>query len=406
MKSAMRLTIVLSCVISVALLSGCGGGSSQQTIQRLTITTASLPNGTSETPYSQTVQATGGVGPFTWTVSTGALPHNVALSNSTTNAVTISGTPDTAVQGQAFTVKVADSASHSASQSYTVSILLEPDTVTLSASSQTFAPQVVGSVSGTQPDTITNTGTSAVAISNILIGGTDVYDFGGNNTCLATIAAGANCVINNLFAPTQSGPLSASITILDNTLGSPHVIALSGVGLTSGPNATLSAMNLGFATQFVGTTSPALSITVTNYGTAALNITSIAATANFGETDNCQGSSLASGANCTINVTFTPGGAGNLAGTLSITDNAAGSPQTVTLSGTGTTTMHTLTGRCFGPIDPVMCSVTQDQAQCPAGQPATSTANENCGPSGPDLVDTTRRCSSGFGRLQGSCEVQ
>jgi hypothetical protein len=330
----------------------------------------------------------------------------VSLGNSTTNTDTISGTPDTGVQGQAFTVQVRDSASHIASQNYTVSILLEPDVITLSAPSQTFAPQVVGSVSGTQADTITNTGTSTVLISNILIGGTDVFDFGGNNTCGATIAAGANCVINNLFAPTQSGPLSATITILDNTLGSPHVIALSGIGLTAGPNATLSAGSLGFATQLVGTTSAARSITLTNYGTTALSITSIAVTANFGETDNCQGSSLASGATCTINVTFTPSGSGALAGTLSITDNDPGSPQTVTLTGTGTTTTHTLTGRCFGPIDPVMCSVSQDQAQCPAGQPATSTANENCGPSGPDLVDTTRRCSSGFGRLQGSCEAQ
>src|SRR5579864_9696758 len=168
MKSIVRLMIVLSCLISVAQFSGCGG-SSQQYVQRLTITTAALPNGTSETPYSQSVQATGGVGPFTWTVSAGALPHNVSLGNSTTNTDTISGTPDTGVQGQAFTVQVRDSASHIASQNYTVSILLEPDVITLSAPSQTFAPQVVGSVSGTQADTITNTGTSTVLISNILI---------------------------------------------------------------------------------------------------------------------------------------------------------------------------------------------------------------------------------------------
>lgn len=405
MNSNVRAMIVVSCVISVALLSKCGGGSSQPPVQPLTIAPAALPNGTSETPYSQSIQASGGVGPFLWSVSAGALPHNVALGNSTTRTNTVSGTPDTAVQGQAFTIKVTDSASHTASQSYTVSILLEPDTLTLSAPSLTFAPQVVGTLSGTQTETITNTGTSAVVISNILLGGTDVYDFGGNNTCGATIAAGANCVINNIFAPTQSGPRSASITVLDNTLGSPHVIALSGVGLTAGPNASLSATSVGFATQHVGTTSPARSITLTNYGTTALNFTSIAATANFGETDNCQGSSLASGATCTINVTFTPSASGNLAGTLSLADSAPGSPQNVTLSGTGTQISHTLTGRCFGPIDPIMCSVSQDQAQCPAGQPATSTSQYNCAVTG-DLVDPTRRCSSGFGRLQGNCEVQ
>jgi hypothetical protein len=408
MKSVMRLTVVLSCLISVALLSGCGGGSSQQSVQRLTIAPAALPNGTSETPYSQTVQATGGVGPFTWSVSAGALPHNVALGNSTTNTVTISGTPDTAVQGQAFTVKVTDSASHTASQSYTVSILLEPDTLTLSAPSLTFAPQLVGTLSGTQTETITNTGTSAVVISNILLGGTDVYDFGGNNTCGATIAAGANCIINNIFAPTQSGPRSASITILDNTLGSPHVIALSGVGVTSGPNASLSAAaSLAFATQHVGTTSPAHGITLTNYGSTALNITSIAATANFGESENC-GSSLASGTNCIINVTFTPSASGSLNGTLSITDNAPGSPQTVSLSGTGTTTSYTLTGYCAQYVrsSPGACSPNSDLdlAQCPAGQPATSTTLASCGPAGAQVrVDTSRGCGSFF---LGECVAQ
>jgi len=53
-----------------------GGGSFQQSTPPLMITTASLPNGTSETPYSQEIQASGGVAPFTWSVSTGTLPHN------------------------------------------------------------------------------------------------------------------------------------------------------------------------------------------------------------------------------------------------------------------------------------------------------------------------------------------
>ena len=44
---------------------------------------------------------------------------------------------------------------------------------------------------------------------------------------------------------------------------------------------------------------------------------------------------LASGASCTINVTFTPSTTGSVTGTLSITDNAAGSPQAVSLSGAG-----------------------------------------------------------------------
>jgi hypothetical protein len=105
--------------------------------------------------------------------------------------------------------------------------------------------------------------------------------------------------------------------------------------LVSGPNATLSVTTLNFTAQLVGTISPAQSVQLTNYGTTTLNIAGIAATTNFGETDNC-GSSLAAGASCSIGVSFAPGTTDNLAGTLSITDNAPGSPQTASLSGTGT----------------------------------------------------------------------
>src|SRR5438874_9918811 len=106
MKSLIRATAIAVSMIFMVSLSQCGG-ESQQTPQ-LTITTAALPNGTSQLAYSQTIQASGGIAPFTWSLS-GALPHNLALSSSVTNAVTISGTPDTPVQGLAFTIQVTDS---------------------------------------------------------------------------------------------------------------------------------------------------------------------------------------------------------------------------------------------------------------------------------------------------------
>ena len=106
-------------------------------------------------------------------------------------------------------------------------------------------------------------------------------------------------------------------------------------GLVSGSNAILSPTSLTFATQLVGTASPVQSVLLNNYGTTTLSIAAIAATNNFSETDTC-GSSVAAGASCTISVIFTPSVLGNLSGTLSITDDAPGSPQTVPLSGTGT----------------------------------------------------------------------
>ena len=65
-----------------------------------------------------------------------------------------------------------------------------------------------------------------------------------------------------------------------------------------------------------------------------MSIARIAASGDFAETNAC-GASLAAGANCAISVTFTPSTGGTRSGTLTITDNAAGSPHTVTLTGTG-----------------------------------------------------------------------
>jgi len=73
-------------------------------------------------------------------------------------------------------------------------------------------------------------------------------------------------------------------------------------------------------------TGQSLPVILTDSGTGILDIASIAASANFGQTNTC-GPTLAPRANCTISVTFTPNTAGKLNGTLSLTDNASDSPQ-------------------------------------------------------------------------------
>lgn len=108
--------------------------------------------------------------------------------------------------------------------------------------------------------------------------------------------------------------------------------------VTSGPPtpvATLSTSGLTFSAQLVGSVAPAQTVTVTNRGNGDLVISGISASGDFSETNNC--STLAVGAGCTISVGFTPNAAGTRTGTLTINDNATGSPQQVSLTGTGTT---------------------------------------------------------------------
>jgi hypothetical protein len=221
---------------------------------------------------------------------------------------------------------------------FTVSVLLQVPTVSLSKTSLVFGGNLVGSTSTAQVVTVKN-GALPLTISSIAVTGMGTADFSQTNTCGSSVPAGGSCTISVTFKPTQIGPLTASVTITDNAAGSPQSIALSGTGVVSGPNATLSPTSLTFATQVVGTTSSAQSVTLANYGTATLSISSITITGadpgDFAETNTC-GSSMARDASCSISVTFMPKAINTRTAAVSITDNAPGSPQNVSLSGAGT----------------------------------------------------------------------
>jgi hypothetical protein len=125
----------------------------------------------------------------------------------------------------------------------------------------------------------------------------------------------------------------ATLNISDSAIGSPQVVYLAGT--TNGPGLTFSPSSITFASQYVGTTGLPQSVTLTNTGTAALSISNVATSpSDFGFLNAC-GGSLAAGASCAIGVFFDPAAGGTRTGTLTITDNAAGSPQTVTLTGSG-----------------------------------------------------------------------
>jgi|GEM_PF-1689423 len=217
--------------------------------------------------------------------------------------------------------------------------------VGLSPESLTFASQTVGTTSAAQTVTLSNVGSGALSITSIGITGANSGDFNQSNNCPispATLAASANCTINVTFAPTATGTRTAAVSVTDNASGSPQSVTLSGTGTAPAPIVSLSATSLTFASQGVGTSSPAQIVTLSNTGSAALSITSIgitgASSGDFNQSNNCPISSaaLAAGAKCTLNVTFTPTATGTRTASVSIADNAAGSPQTISLTGTGT----------------------------------------------------------------------
>jgi hypothetical protein len=109
------------------------------------------------------------------------------------------------------------------------------------------------------------------------------------------------------------------------------------------PAVTFTPTSLTFGAQAIGTTSAAQSVTVANTGDAPLFINSAATRGanalDFTEvSDGCSGLTLAPGTNCSVSITFSPTATGTRSGTFILTDNAAGSPQTVPITGTGTGT--------------------------------------------------------------------
>jgi hypothetical protein len=146
-----------------------------------------------------------------------------------------------------------------------------------------------------------------------------------------TIAPGGSSALTvNIAGTTAAGTYTFSV--LANSGDVTRTVVLS----IKVPTQTvrLSTTSLSFPGQTTKTTSAAQTVALTNLGKTAMAISSIQSSGPFAQTHTC-GTSLAAGASCNIDVTFTPRGTGASTGMLTITDSAGGSPQKVTLSGKG-----------------------------------------------------------------------
>jgi hypothetical protein len=348
-------------------------------------TTSASKNGTltnsgTDTLHISNVAITGtNAGDFAIVVG----PSTTCTNNSTVNATAnctwaVTFTP-TATGARAASLSFTDDATGSP-QSVTLSGNGTAPAVSLAPASVDFGIQAVGTTSAAKNGTLTNTGTATLHISNVAITGTNAGDFaivvGPSTTCTngSTVAPNnGTCAWAVTFTPSAAGTRTASLSFTDDAAGSPQSVALTGA---TPPVASLSTNSINFNNQGVNTTSAVQTVTVTNSGGSALNINGIALSGpnpgDFAITSNGSGactntSSVAAGSNCSINLTFTPTATGNRAATLSITDNAAGSPQTVSLAGTG------IDFSVAGPSSPVTTT---------AGQPVMVTITVTPGANG------------------------
>ncbi len=208
-----------------------------------------------------------------------------------------------------------------------------------------FGSQQVGVKSSMQNAVLSNSGTTALGITGTSLEGVNATEFTASNGCGSSLAAGATCNIGITFTPAGTGTRVATLSIEDSATNSPQAISLAGMGTNNTVSLTPASMT--FSAQLIGTSSAAQNAILTNTGTATVTVSAIAASGQFSETNNC-GTSLAAGTSCTISVVFKPTSQGTDKGAIKVADNAAGSPQMLTLTGTATVVSLTPTAVSFG----------------------------------------------------------
>ena len=214
--------------------------------------------------------------------------------------------------------------------------LVSPPSGSLSPSSLNFGNQTIDTSSAEQTVTLANNSGGPLTIASIAASG----DYLALSNCPSTLDAGKSCTIGVSFTPTVYGADNGMLTVTDDNLGvngTLQTVSLTGAGVAA-TTLSLTPASLSFGDQAIATTSAAKKVTVKNTGTGQLTFSSITITGadagDFAETNNCTGS-IAPGKSCTVSVTFTPEAASARSASLQLTDDAQGSPQTVSLTGTG-----------------------------------------------------------------------
>jgi hypothetical protein len=311
------------------------------TVQPTSLAFGTWQTSTSSPPQSVTVTNIGAVALSIDSITiSGANAGAFSQTNTCAGSVSVGGTctisvvfKSSASGSSAATLNV-NGAGGTGTQMVALSGSAVSPSYTVSPAALAFGTIATNTASVPQSATVTNAGSAALPISSITLAGTNRAVFSQTNTCGSSVPGGSACTISVIFTPTSRGSKAASINVNAGGGAGTQTVALSGTGATSAYALSPTALAFGSITK--NSVSSPLSLTVTNGGSTALPITSIALAGTnrgqFKQTNTC-GSSVPANSNCTINVQFAPTSAGSKAATLNVT--AAGSTQKATLGGTG-----------------------------------------------------------------------
>jgi hypothetical protein len=217
--------------------------------------------------------------------------------------------------------------------------------LSLNTISFNFGQVTEGQASSPQAVTLSSIGNEAVSLTSIAIAGSSAGDFTETDTCMSApvLAPKQSCSVSIVYRPLGVGDRQATLSITDNSPGSPQLISLVGTSVappTPTPIASFTpagTFNIS-ATITVGMTSGPENLVLTNTGKASMHITSIVlGGVNVNDfslaTSTCVGT-LATNSNCSIPIIFAPVAAGIRSSTVTVTDDAPASPQVVSVNGT------------------------------------------------------------------------
>jgi hypothetical protein len=215
---------------------------------------------------------------------------------------------------------------------------------TLTPPNLALGSSIVGIAAPTQSLMLSSTGDQALSVNAISISGLNAGDFSEIDNCNppTVLKPTTSSLVTVTFTPTASGSRLAQYTVTDNAPGSPQSVTLAGTRFGAPPPAPAIAFTpgtLNFSAPSQGSTILPLRVTLTNSGNAPLNISAISlGGSNPGDfsapSSNCAAAPIAPGASCIATESFTPLAVGFRQATLVFTDNATGSPQSITLTGT------------------------------------------------------------------------
>ena len=253
-----------------------------------------------------TVQALGATPDFGVSSTCGTVAPGAACS------VTVVSTPQTAGMHVA-SLEIASTAT-TALEFVSLVSTSDASPLVLAPSSLNFGSAVVGTATQL-PVQVTNSGTAPITFTSITASG----DYGVSGSCPAgggALAGGASCTVLVTFTPTMTGSRPGTLSVASSASTLPRTVALVGAGIQS--KLVIAPSALAFGPLVVGA-SANLTVTLRNGGTAAVTGLVLSVSGDYSLSLPCP-TTLAAGATCTAQITFTPTAVGARAGTLRVVE--------------------------------------------------------------------------------------